>query len=129
MVNKESVLCPSAECEEGAILLGIVQREGHISFVSEKIIADKEFVQIARKGRNPRKRFRFSNHCVTSACSQWTNSRCGVIDKVIEILEPQCNKPELPSCSIRKDCRWFMQRGASACHVCPYVITDLNLYE
>jgi hypothetical protein len=31
---------------------------------------------------------------------------------------------ELPLCSIRRQCRWFAQRGVAACHACPLVVPD-----
>jgi hypothetical protein len=66
-----SVLCPSSECSENAILLGIVNKNGRISFLGEKkIIIENEFVQIARKGRTPEKRFRFADGCMKGACKQ-----------------------------------------------------------
>jgi hypothetical protein len=33
---------------------------------------------------------------------------------------------ELPRCAIRSSCRWFAQRGAEACAVCPLVVADIG---
>jgi hypothetical protein len=30
----------------------------------------------------------------------------------------------LPACGIRRTCRWFAQRGAAACGVCPLIVAD-----
>jgi hypothetical protein len=122
----EPILCPSARCEEGSIFLGIVLGDGRMVYASDRIILDQEFVQIAHEGRPPEKRFRFASPCVKGTCRQWTGSSCGVIETVIEKLAsfPSCG--ELPTCSIRSRCRWFRQRGAAACAVCPEVITDLE---
>jgi hypothetical protein len=122
-MNSERVMCPSAPCEPGAVLLGIVVAEGQVAYARDRIVVDEEFVQIARAGRSPEKRFRFSAPCVRGACRQWTGSRCGVIDAVIEVIEPRVTAP-LPPCSIRSQCRWFAQSGSSACAVCPAVMTD-----
>jgi hypothetical protein len=100
---------------------------GRVAFSSEQIIVDQEFVQIASEGRPPEKRFRFGGLCAQGGCQQWTGSRCGVIDTVMETLSNGKDTPVLPDCSIRSQCRWFFQSGADACAVCPEVITDLQV--
>jgi hypothetical protein len=125
-LEKERILCPSARCKENAILLGVVQDNGHVQFVENRIHIDDEFVKISKDGRPPEKRFRFSDTCVEAKCEQWTGSHCGIIDEIIAAIGSDVHSDELPSCSIRKECRWFKQCGPSACHICPYVITDLN---
>jgi hypothetical protein len=119
------VMCPSSKCEEGAILLGVVMQDGHVAFPSDRLPIDSTFVQIARRGRSPEKRFRFAGRCVKSACKQWVGSRCSVIDKVMSDSGTS-EKRLLPECSIRTDCRWFLQSGEAACAVCPLIITDLR---
>lgn len=130
-MNSEKKLCPSYGCREGAILLGVVMRDGRVAFSSDRIVVNREFVQIAREGRAPEKRFRFGGQCVQSGCGQWAENRCGVIDSVMEETAAsdgggQFDASNLPPCSIRSQCRWFSQRGAEACAVCPEVITDLR---
>jgi len=119
-------MCPSARCKEEAVLLGIVQQNGHISFASDRIGIDSRFVQIARMGRSPEKRFRFADDCINSSCAQWINGRCGVIDEIVHTFSADPGPSELPNCSIRTQCRWYKQCGAKACSVCPQVITDLR---
>jgi len=121
---KDSPLCPSARCEAGAVLLGIVLPNGTVAFAHDRIVVTEEFVEAAGVEQTPpEQRFRFSNLCVSKQCKQWTGSRCGVIDKVIELVPPDDSvKP--PACSIRPQCRWFVQVGIQACKVCPVVITD-----
>ena len=126
-MNSEKILCPSSTCQEDAILIGIVMRDGRVAFSSNQIIIDKEFVQIAHEGRSPEKRFRFGGLCVKAGCNQWTGSRCGVIDTIIESTSENNETAFLPNCSIRSQCRWFNQSGADACAVCPDVITDLRI--
>lgn len=108
------------------MLLGIVLPDGRIAFASDKIVLSEQFVQIAKEGRSPEKRFRFSGKCVKSGCKQWTGKRCGVVDTLIEESEARSQPTDLPECSIRSQCRWFHQRGPSACVICPEVITDLR---
>ena len=44
---------------------------------------DADFVRDAHRGRSPETRFRFAQPCAESRCSQWTGSRCGVIDQAL----------------------------------------------
>ncbi len=126
-MNSEKTLCPSSTCQEDAILIGIVMRDGRVAFSSNQIVINKEFVKIAHEGRSPEKRFRFGGLCMKSGCNQWTGSRCGVIDTIIESTSENNETAALPNCSIRSQCRWFYQSGADACAVCPDVITDLRI--
>ena len=125
-----SRLCPSARCEEGAILVGIVGEDGVIGYVNPQVTIGSDFVHRARKGRTPEKRFRFSQPCIESDCQQWTGCRCGVIDRVLKAVEEanvlDASSEALPKCSIRSQCRWFAQVGRKACTVCPLVITDVR---
>jgi len=122
--QNKTILCPSSKCEEGALLLGIVNGNGQINLLTEKKIIDKKFVQIAESGRDPHTRFRFGNKCHKSGCSQWTGERCGVIDKLMDITKDLKLAELLPECAIRPQCRWYDQSGAEACKICPYVITN-----
>ena len=118
--------CPSARCEVGAVLLGIVGRDGRVGYVTPRMTVDAEFVNAAQKGRSAEARFRFSQPCIESHCSQWTGSRCGLIDRVLESPEgsdiTKQAQGTLPECVIRPSCRWFSQVGAKACEVCPLVV-------
>jgi len=118
-----TALCPSARCQEDAILLGVVLEDGSVSFLDQRAKVDRFFVQLARQGRTPEKRFRFADKCLKSGCQQWTGSRCGVIDRLM--ADNAGFAVELPACSIRLECRWHQQHGANACAICPEVITDL----
>ncbi len=129
MSDEKPVLCPSSRCEPGAILLGVVQADGRVGFLKQLMVVDQEFADIAREGRAPEKRFRFSSPCLKAACKQWTGSRCGVIDDVSECVGDDQRLDGLPECSIRPQCRWYRQNGAEACSVCPLVVTDLLVEE
>jgi hypothetical protein len=50
-----------------------------------------------------------------------------LIDEIIEsVQEVDAIQEELPlpRCSVRQSCRWFAQRGATACQACPVITTD-----
>jgi hypothetical protein len=118
--------CPSARCEEGATLLGVVGPTG-VGYVTPRFLIDAEFVRTARREPSPERVFRFAGQCVEGDCAQWTGSRCGIIDMAIRTqrsgIVPAAARP-LPRCSIRPTCRWYFQAGPEACAVCPLVVTD-----
>jgi hypothetical protein len=126
-METESVLCPSSRCQDGALLIGIVLPNGRVAITSERIVIDEEFVRIASEGRSPEKRFRFAGTCIKSGCRQWSESRCQVVDEALELADVGVEAYSLPDCSIRRQCRWFLQSGANACRVCPEVITDRRI--
>jgi hypothetical protein len=71
----------------------------------------------------PERRFRFASPCREDACVQWTGERCGVIDRVNAAATP-VELRRLPTCAIRRTCRWYAQSSTRACDVCSYVVTD-----
>ena len=118
------VLCPSAPAQMNSILLGVVQIDGSVAFVKDRLQVTREFLDIAAKDGAPETRFRFSSPCIGSACKQWANGGCSVPGRLVEILPRAAStNPPLPNCSIRDQCRWFDQEGAAACRICPVVIT------
>jgi len=121
-----AALCPSAKCEAGALLLGVVEADGSIAFLKEKMRVDESFVRVALGGRTPEKRFRFADSCRKSGCQQWTGARCGVIDHLLADNPTFVPSGKLPDCAIRDSCRWFLQWGEQACGICPYVVTDMT---
>jgi hypothetical protein len=126
-VTKRGRTCPSGRCEEGAVLLGIVGSNGVVGYVQPALPISDEFVEEARQRGEPERRFRFAQPCLEGGCTQWTENRCGVIDRVLSAKDASGDTTVtagLPECSIRPSCRWFAQAGARACAVCPLVITD-----
>ena len=121
--------CPSARCAPGNQLLGVKGSDGHVRHLRSSMTIDADFVETASAHGKPEARMRFSSPCATSGCAQWTGSRCGVIDHVLEHLEaarvPLANS--LPLCPIRASCRWFDQTGETACRACSMVITDQSV--
>jgi hypothetical protein len=127
--------CPSALCEEGALLLGVVGPGGSVGYVQPPTRISADFVAQAQARGHPERSFRFSGACREGACGQWTGTGCGVIDVVIGARPDDppgrptgtaAGQPSagLPACGIRRTCRWFAQRGAAACAICPQIIAD-----
>ena len=126
-MSEKALFCPSARCEPGSLLLGIVQANGETAFTPDKIQIDEDFVKVARQGRTPEGRFRFASPCRQGGCQRWSDGKCGVVEAIVEEagIIGLAGVQELPKCSVRENCRWFAQRGAQACSICPLVITEL----
>jgi len=125
--------CPSALCREGSLLLGVVTPGGTVGYVQPPTRIGADFVERAQAMGHPERRFRFSADCVEAACPQWTGGGCAVVDIAIQtapagsLAAAQPPDPAvLPACAIRHSCRWYAQRGAAACAVCPTVIADMG---
>jgi hypothetical protein len=123
--------CPSALCQEDALLLGVVAPGGTVAYIQPPTRVDAGFVSRAQALGHPERRFRFSSACLEGACPQWTGSACAVIDLVIGSRPDESaagkavpSGTALPACAIRRSCRWFAQRGAAACAVCPEIVAD-----
>jgi hypothetical protein len=116
--------CPSAPCVEGALLVGVKAESGRLAYVQPPTRVDADFVARAHAKGRPEARFRFSLPCIEGGCPQWTGTGCGVVDHVIDEVGAQQAAARLPACAIRRTCRWYDQRGAEACAVCPLVVAD-----
>ena len=121
---RKTVLCPSAPAEVKAILLGVIQSDGSVAYIKDRIQVTREFLDIAANGRMPETRFRFSSPCIGSACRQWTNGGCSLPERLAGMIPgSDAADAPLPECSIRDQCRWFDQRGPDSCRICPLVVT------
>lgn len=126
-----ALTCPSGRCQEGSLLLGVVQPDQRVAFIHPAIVVNESFVEQA--ANVPLRRFRFAEPCATSSCAQWTGERCGVIDRVLSdpgegasaLPSVQLVASPLPYCSIRRTCRWYSQSGRAACAVCRNVVTEV----
>jgi hypothetical protein len=129
------ILCPSSRCKDGALVLGIVLPNQTIAYADQRYrISAQQAEEMQQSALSPEKRFRFSSPCAQSGCGQWRSGpanpdgpaagRCGVIDTVLATPHPPTLPRELPNCSIRPQCRWFVQSGEAACSICRYVVTD-----
>jgi hypothetical protein len=125
MAVRRTVMCPSATCDDGALLLGRIDENRVVAFATKPVRLDAGTASALRQVGRPERAFRFSAPCAQSGCAQWAQGRCGVIDAVLRTPQAAVSlPPTLPACLIRPDCRWFVQRGAEACAMCRYVVTD-----
>jgi hypothetical protein len=122
--SKREHTCPSGRCTSGALLIGLIGRDGTVRYLGGPTPVDEDFVQAAGKGRNPQTRFRFAEPCVQKSCQNWSGGDCSLIGELLKDLPPSITSvstAELPKCGIRASCVWFGKRGRSACSVCPFV--------
>ncbi|GAA2788282.1 hypothetical protein GCM10010441_11670 [Kitasatospora paracochleata] len=119
--------CPSAPCAPGAGLLGVVSEPGRLAYLPVTVLVDRTFAERAATARLEG-HYRFTGPCAEGGCAQWTGEACGVIDRALdapasgaecEVRPVGALERPFPDCGIRGDCRWFAQRGAAACGVCP----------
>jgi hypothetical protein len=125
--------CPSAACHhEGTAVLGVMTGSGRLAYLPMPVPVDEAFAAALAANGRPENRYRFSAPCVQDRCPQWTGSGCGVIDHLLDDPadgaggELPAGDPPLPACGIRRTCRWYAQRGAAACAVCPGVVADIG---
>lgn len=116
-----TLTCPSYTCQPGARLVGVVGPDGRLRYLHHAPSIDETFVQIAERGRAPELRFRFAGACVKCKCRNWEDGACGVVERAIR-KDTEVSNKVLPACGIRRDCRWFAQRGTAACTVCPEIV-------
>lgn len=119
-------VCPGSTLDHATHLHGVVGPDGRVHYVSPALPVDDDFRDAARRQGDPEYRYRLAGPCVENGCRQWTGTRCRVIDTVAEQARGVDLGTEVRPCAIRRGCRWFFQRGPSACHVCQLVPTDLR---
>jgi hypothetical protein len=93
--KRKKVLCPSAPADVKAILLGVVQSDGSVAFIKDRIEITREFLNIAANGREPETRFRFSSACIGSACKQWANGGCSLPERLADVI-PRSDATDAP---------------------------------
>jgi hypothetical protein len=127
--------CPSGVCHEDSSIIGVMTEQGRLAYLPMPVMMDTAFASRLQDAGHPERRYRFSQPCIESACSQWTGEGCGVIDHVLDDdTGSPCTEHHrtashpgsgvLPTCAIRRDCRWFFQRGTAACGTCPTIVAD-----
>ncbi len=121
--ERDELLCPSARCEPGATLLGMVRSDATVGHLPQTYIVDEDFVQAANADGLAETRFRFASACVKGNCRQWNGTGCGVVARAADELALR-HSPVMPKCSIRPSCRWFAEKADAACRICHFVVTD-----
>jgi hypothetical protein len=130
-----SKLCPSAQpgmenCRVlGLVDLGLVDSEARsdadkpaprIVYLNEILPATTDVLALSAPLK-PTEVFRLSATCEEHKCPHFDGVDCRLATRIVQTLPAVVDK--LPPCTIRKDCRWFSQEGAAACHRCPVITT------
>ncbi|MDT4329038.1 nitrogen fixation protein [Methylomonas sp. MED-D] len=133
MASETLVLCPSAQPDwEGSQVIGVMTgsaEQPELAYLKEALPVTDEILEMAGPV-TPGEVFRFSAPCACSGCGHYRSeqSKCGLVEKVVRWTPTVVE--QLPTCSIRSSCRWWLQEGRDACLHCPQVVTnDLNPSE
>ncbi len=127
IVNKQSVtLCPSAIPElKNSAVFGVVTGtvdEPHVNYFKQPLPVTDELNSVSLPV-TPTEVFRISAECASNnSCKHFDGQNCRLATQITTKL-PVVTKT-LPSCPIRRECRWWKQEGKSACMRCPQIVTD-----
>ena len=111
--------CPSIHPHLARSVIGVYANdERKVRFVSEELPVPVTLGRIIEPHALAL-RARFAGRCITSGCTHWTGTGCR-LGQVVAEVGTEING-QLPPCSIRKTCRWFIENGASACSPCQHL--------
>jgi len=119
----DELTCPSAPPEPGSAVLGVVVGPSQLAYVNPHVqVTDALLDGLRAGGTDIENRMRFSAPCFGDRCIQWSEGRCGLVDRVVADPAARTSLAALPRCGIRATCRWYAQHQAAACAACPTVI-------
>ena len=101
-------------------VVGGTATEPNLSYLDQTTPVSDEIISMAGPVK-PTEVFRLAAPCVESKCCHFDGQDCRLAARIVQIL-PAVSE-SLPTCAVRKDCRWFQQEGRPACMRCPQVIT------
>ena len=119
-----SKLCPSAQPGmDKCRILGVVQQEGPtpmLTYLNQAVLATPDVLAMAAPLK-PTEVFRLGATCAEQKCPHFDGADCRLATRVVRLMPAVVDT--LPSCLIRKECRWYSQEGREACLRCPGIIT------
>ena len=123
-IDKE-ILCPSSrpqikDSKVFGLVNGTVEKPRITYFKSAQPVTN-ELIALT-KPVTPTEVFRIAAPCAANGCRHFDGANCNLATKLVN--EFFIVEEDLPSCSIRQDCRWYKQEGKAACIRCSQVITD-----
>jgi hypothetical protein len=117
-------LCPSAQPEiPGSVAFGVIAGSAEnprVAWIEEPVPVTNELLGLT-KPVAPTQVLRIAAPCQEKACCHFDGTDCRLATRLVQLIPAVAEK--LPPCRIRPDCRWFLQEGASACRVCPQIVT------
>lgn len=113
------ILCPSAPLTEGALLFGLIDRQGQVAYSQTAVPVTRKLLLHLPVAESAEQQFRFASACATSACCHWADG-CGLSARLAEfqVFAADLETELLPNCSIRAQCRWYLQDGPAMCSPC-----------
>lgn len=118
--------CPSAQPDMAeARVLGVIEHQDGVPRVvylqGREVLRPQDVpgVPTALAGHV----FRLAGRCEGARCSQFKGGQCSLGQRVVAQLEPVV--VDLPSCTIRANCRWFAEQGGDVCRRCPQIVTEV----
>ncbi len=108
---------------DGAVVIGVrtAAAEGaRVGYLAEQVPVTAELLALADPV-DPLEVFRFGAPCAESGCAHFADSRCSLVERVVEQVPVAVSIA--PPCSLRRDCRWWHQEGTAACLRCPLILT------
>lgn len=108
---------------EQARVIGVVAGtvdEPRIAYLKHEAVIDASAVPCVG-AMNVTEVFRFAAHCEDQLCAHFFSSRCTLGRRLVDGVDPVVT--ELPACTIRRTCRWFVEQGKPVCLRCPQVIS------
>jgi hypothetical protein len=123
--KEKATLCPSSRPElPDAVVFGVVAgttTAPRVAYLRQPLPMTEELMAKASPV-TPAEIFRTAAPCEKFGCQHFNGKDCRLAMRIVDQL-PAVVK-ELPSCAIRRDCRWWQQEGKAACMRCPEIITD-----
>ncbi len=116
----DDIQCPSYQIEEATGVLGHLRRNGTLE-IFESVLPMPNVVRSTLVANGALQTTRFVGPCVQDECMNW-NEGCQ-LGKSLSRLSGHAHRA-YPDCSIRSQCRWFLENGPSACDVCISVTYD-----
>lgn len=118
-----SLCCPSAQPDmPGAVVHGVVDTaSGKVAYLETPQPVTPDLLAMTAP-LQPTEVLRFSAACAEDSCRHYTGSCCSLVQRLVQIVPAPA--AELPACSVRRTCRWFVEQGKSACFRCSEIVTD-----
>lgn len=125
-VSKDKeMLCPSSRPQvKDSKVFGLVNgtvEKPRVTYLKSSQPVTNELIALAQPV-TATEVFRIAAPCAANGCRHFDGANCNIATKLVS--EFSVVEKDLPSCSIRQDCRWYQQEGQSACLRCSQVITD-----
>ena len=121
----ETTLCPSSrvEIKDSKVfgLVGGTLEKPRVTYLKSSQPVTDELIALSSPV-TPTEVFRIAAPCAANGCQHFDGANCRLASQIVDQLS--IVEEELPSCSIRQDCRWYQQEGKAACLRCPQIITD-----